>query len=283
MTGRTFAKLLCSTWTDDDFLELSDPAMVLYWALVGQPDISPAGIVALTERRWRRYLDGGLDAVHTALDELTARRYIILDEDTAEVWVRSFIRHDGRLDNSKLAKSVHRAVGDIRSAQLRDACRREYPHVGPDMADRRPIQGRSEADHLRRNSTRPPEPVDNPETPGGRAIEGPSKADRCTEARSQEPEPRPAASSREPHHALPDEFLGAVIDSIIGLRLQRERNIHNPQGWRRKLERELPTEHGPRITELRRQFPTAAATSIAAAIHSGDTRPLAPHARQETP
>jgi hypothetical protein len=276
--GRTFAKLLCSSWDDDDFLERSDPAKVMYWSLIGQRDISPAGILPLTERRWRRYLDGGLPAVTAALDELATHRYIVIDDDTAEVWVRSFIRHDGRLENSKLAKSVHRAVGDIRSDQLREACRREYPDVGPDKAHRRPIEHPSDAARTPTTTHQHTNPVDNHETPDKRPIEGPSKGDRCTEARSQEPEPRPEAAAANPPHT--DPFTTQVVDAIIGQRLQNER-IHNPTGWRAKLARELPTEHGHRIQELHHLFPTAGAQQIAAAVTTGDTRTLAPHARTE--
>lgn len=130
--ARTFGKLLCTIWADPDFLALTPNAKVLYAAFISQPDISPAGLLPMTERRWRKWIDGTAQSVDDALDELVERRFIITDDDTAEVWLRSFIRHDGRLDNSKLAVSVHAAVPVIRSPRIYSALHTEYPGIFPD-------------------------------------------------------------------------------------------------------------------------------------------------------
>lgn len=141
--ARTFGKLLCKIWEDDDFLALSSDAKVLFSAFISQPDITPAGVLALTERRWRKYLGGDLAAVSAALDELHECRFVLVDDDTAEVWVKSFIEYDGRLENENLAKSVHRSVVEIRSETVANACAERYPDITPGQ---RASKGRPDAD-----------------------------------------------------------------------------------------------------------------------------------------
>lgn len=140
--ARHFGKMLCTLWDDPDFLTLSSDAKVLFSAFFSQPDISPAGILPWTERRWRRWLNGDAEKVEAAFDELVAGRYVVADEDTSEVLVRSFIKTDARLANAKLAASVRLAVEQIRSANLFACVQREHPNVFP---GRRPIPATSKA------------------------------------------------------------------------------------------------------------------------------------------
>lgn len=171
--SRTFGKLLCTIWADPDFLALSPNAKVLYAAFVSQDDISAAGVLPLTERRWRRWIDGTPSSVSGALDELLRGRFVVVDDDTAEVWVRSFIRHDGRLENSKLRATVTAAVANVRSLTIAAAVDNQYPDVfprrreldSPSRDDRTPIDidsdGRPDVTDL--NLDLEPEPPQNPD------------------------------------------------------------------------------------------------------------------------
>lgn len=140
LMARTFGRLLCTIWADEDFLALSADAKVLYVAFLSQQDITPAGILPWTERRWRRWLNGDQDRARVAFDELVLARFVLADEDTSEVFIRSFIEHDGRLVNSKLAASVRIAVEQIRSSAIARAVDNEHPGVFP---RRRAIDGQS--------------------------------------------------------------------------------------------------------------------------------------------
>lgn len=168
--ARTFGKLLCTIWADDDWLTLTPNAKVLYSAFLSQPDISAAGILPWTDRRWRRWIDGTPEAVETALTELVAARFVYADEDTSEVWVRSFIRHDGRLENSKLAASVKAAVAVIRSKMVLEAVHSEYPGVfpggrpfdGPSDRPGRPIEPASDVTDLEPDLEQNLPPLPNP-------------------------------------------------------------------------------------------------------------------------
>lgn len=118
--ARSHAKLLTSIWLDDDFRALSPDAQWLYMALLSQSNLSYAGVAPLTKRRW-----AGLSARQTphvvgeALAELEAARYVLVDDDTEEVLIRSFIRHDGGLKIPNVAKATVTAVACIASPRLR--------------------------------------------------------------------------------------------------------------------------------------------------------------------
>lgn len=52
--------------------------------------------------------------------ELQSERFIFIDEDTEEVMIRSFIRHDGLLKNPKITVSMVNAYGAIASNKIRE-------------------------------------------------------------------------------------------------------------------------------------------------------------------
>lgn len=242
--ARKFAKLLVTVWTDDEFLALSDGAKLLYLALISQPDITPAGVVALTERRWRRYLDGGLDAVSDALDELHERRFVLLDEDTAEVWVRTFIRHDGRLENDNLAKSVHSSIVEIRSPKLRTACHEQYPDITPGG---RASKGRRDA--VGKGTRRDVELLE----PAS------SSHDLVPETSSQQPR---SPSDAVPDAPPPNDAAAAAVELLIEHKLIADRP-RTPVPYRRSLEQKLPAEHGAALAAHLADHPDATPAELA--------------------
>lgn len=52
--------------------------------------------------------------------ELQSERFIFIDENTEEVMIRSFIRHDGLLKNPKITVSMVNAYGAIASNKIRE-------------------------------------------------------------------------------------------------------------------------------------------------------------------
>jgi len=64
--------------------------------LCSQPQISLLGVLPLTTVRWANLAaDTSVDVIETALAELEVARFILVDRDTEEVLVRTFIHHDG--------------------------------------------------------------------------------------------------------------------------------------------------------------------------------------------
>ncbi|MEU8264460.1 hypothetical protein AB0C02_28040 [Micromonospora sp. NPDC048999] len=118
VVARSEARILVSIWTDADFLALSEGAQRMFMFLCSQPDLAHDGVLALRERRWSKSAAGltRTDVEHR-LEELQHARFIVIDEDTEEVLIRSFIRRDKvyRQPNVLRAAADHLAVVSSRT------------------------------------------------------------------------------------------------------------------------------------------------------------------------
>lgn len=133
--ARSHARLSCSIWQDGDYTELSMGAQWMYEALVSQPNINNAGVVAFTPRRWANLSrDVSVSDVLEFLAELEAARFIVVDEDAGEILVRSFIRHDGVSSNGKVFKNALDVARQVHSAALRQVLADELRRVGSETA-----------------------------------------------------------------------------------------------------------------------------------------------------
>jgi len=118
--GRDRGNIRVDIWSDDHWRSLSPGAQWLYLHLltaptlnyVGVADWRPARISALSHTLTRKQ-------VESWGDELESERFIFRDDDTEEVFVRSFMRHDGLLVNPNLWKSVGKDFGAVGSNYLR--------------------------------------------------------------------------------------------------------------------------------------------------------------------
>lgn len=120
--ARDYAKLLCSAWTaDPDWSGRSSEAQRLYLLTLSQPDVSYAGVVPYRPRRWATMSkDSSLTKVRRSLTELEAHGYVVIDADTQELLIRSFIRHDNPLKVPNMARAMVNAFHAILSHHLRD-------------------------------------------------------------------------------------------------------------------------------------------------------------------
>jgi hypothetical protein len=115
-------------WVDDDWRALSARAQWCYVLVLSQPDLSYAGVIPYRPGRWAR-LAGGVTAsgVEQAVAELETCRYVLVDRETGELLVRSFVRNDGVLRSPNLVKAMWNAYREIVSAPLREALDVELP------------------------------------------------------------------------------------------------------------------------------------------------------------
>ena len=119
--ARSYAKSYVSMWdAESDFLDLTADAQWLYQALYTHPLLSPAGVLPFQPRKWaRKAKDMTPKRVTAAVELLASERYVILDEDTEECLVRTFIRHDQGWRTPNIRKSIETSITRIESETLR--------------------------------------------------------------------------------------------------------------------------------------------------------------------
>lgn len=118
--ARKFAQIKVAIWKNDDFRALSLPEQWLYEALLSQPDLSLAGAIMCRPRRWAALTTGvTVDDVEQWLRSLETKRYLLIDWDTDEVVIRTFIKHDGSGGNKLFILGVRSAIDRIESDRLR--------------------------------------------------------------------------------------------------------------------------------------------------------------------
>lgn len=120
--ARDHARINLTIWGDPDFRALPVPAQHLYLLLWTHPDLSYCGSL-----EWRPGKMSGFTAgrrrvdVEQAADCLRARHFIVVDEETEEVLVRSWVRWDGLMKQPRMAVSCVTAYGNLGSETLRRA------------------------------------------------------------------------------------------------------------------------------------------------------------------
>lgn len=120
--GRKYAQLLKSVWSDPEWRLLSRDAQWLYELLISQASMNYAGVLDLTARRWSRLAAGTTVAdIEAALEELAVARFIVVDPDTEEVLVRTFIRNDGLWKQARMFMIALSEARDVQSPILREA------------------------------------------------------------------------------------------------------------------------------------------------------------------
>jgi hypothetical protein len=124
-------------WGDADFRNLTAAAQSLYFKLMSHPKLDYCGVVEFHPGRLaalsREQTAGD---VMIAAQELSQTFYCVFDQDTDEVMVRGFLRHDGVLLQPRLAVSAAKAYAAIGSNKIRAVVvyeiqrfRKEYPDL----------------------------------------------------------------------------------------------------------------------------------------------------------
>lgn len=128
-----------SIWNDPDFIALSVPAQRLYLFLLSQPDLSHAGLIPYRARRWAsKVAEIGPDEIDADLRELQDARFVVTDEDTEEVLVRTFVRNDEVYRQPKVMLRMREDARQIESPHLRAAFAKELDRLPLDELSTEP-------------------------------------------------------------------------------------------------------------------------------------------------
>lgn len=128
--AREYAKLLTRIWADGDFKRLTANAQRLYFQIISQPDISMVGVVTLAEKRWAMQVADQPEAnVVASLEELENHRFVVVDNNTQEVLVRSFVRSDEGWKSPTAMKGIESAARSVLSDGLKAGIRDELVRI----------------------------------------------------------------------------------------------------------------------------------------------------------
>jgi len=211
-----YGKLLSRIWSDPEFTALDARAQQLYCLLISYHSRNLAGVLPLTLKRWAGSTrDATVDNITEALQQLAKAGFIVVDWDTEEVLIRTYVRNDEVHRQPNLMKAARKFALQIESPALRRALSAELMRL-PEHKDA--AETERVAKQLVETLTEPfaeplPEPFAEPisEPPGV----GVSYVSREREHQHQHQTPAPAAAPRpvavapRPHVPTLNEIVGA--------------------------------------------------------------------------
>ena len=120
--ARSHGRVMATIWNDPDFLALEEGPQRLYLFLLSQPDLSHAGLVPMRIRRWAKKVANCTTAdIEKHLNTLADSRFLLVDDETEEVLIRTFVRNDGVYKQPKVMLRMREDARQIESATLRAA------------------------------------------------------------------------------------------------------------------------------------------------------------------
>ena len=121
---------MATIWTDPDFINLDAGPQRLYLFLLSQPDLSHAGLVPMRINRWAKKVNGASRATILAdLDALAYAQFVVADQETEEVLIRTFVRNDGVYKQPKVMLRMREDARQIESDRLRRTFRDELDRL----------------------------------------------------------------------------------------------------------------------------------------------------------
>jgi hypothetical protein len=118
--ARDHARIRLDIWADDDFRALTSSAQWLYFHLTSNETLSFCGVADWRPARIApKTAELSPADVEAFGEELQHGLFVIIDHDTEEALVRSWVKHDGLMKSPNLAKALAKAHAATASAVLR--------------------------------------------------------------------------------------------------------------------------------------------------------------------
>jgi hypothetical protein len=167
--ARDHARIRVDIWADEDWRDLPSISQWLYLCLLSSPSLNFCGVTD-----WRPARIAALNAemkaddVEYAAAWLEAGEFLVIDRDTEEALIRSWVKHDGLVSSPNMSKAMVKAHAAIGSGILRavvvDQLER-LKQANPKLAGWQHLQG-----VLRKRSLTVPEAFQK--LPGNPSIKG---------------------------------------------------------------------------------------------------------------
>lgn len=128
--ARSYGRFTTSIYRDQDFRALTFAQQGIYFMLGLQAEMSGAGTLALTQKRWAAMAaECATDDLRRELGVLEQRGHIVLDEDTEELLIVKFVKWDGGIGNEKRRPVIKEAALAVASQRIRHTLAREIGHL----------------------------------------------------------------------------------------------------------------------------------------------------------
>lgn len=116
------ARIWTSIWDDPDFLNLRVNEQHTYLMLMSNKGLSRCGVITYIPGRFENLATDLTSARFSkAVAGLRTARFVVLDEHTQELLVRTHVRHDGVLDRTNMGKATGTAFEAVVSDDIRKA------------------------------------------------------------------------------------------------------------------------------------------------------------------
>jgi hypothetical protein len=135
--ARDHSRIKLSIWDDDDFRALRTEEQHAYFVLKSHKGLSRCGVVTFIPSHFE-HLSRNLTASKFvgAVKGLRTSRFVVIDDRTQELLVRTYVRHDGVFDRENMGKAVGTAFNAVVSEQIKEAIGQElarYLSERPDL------------------------------------------------------------------------------------------------------------------------------------------------------
>lgn len=134
--ARGYAKIMTSVWEDDEWRSLSAQDQSVFVAMMTSDDTSWCGVLINMPTRIAGFAcDLTERKVAVSMGRLAKLRFILVDDRTAEVLVRNYIRHDGLIKRPMITRAMVKAFDKVRSEALRTEIVAQLARVRRDDPD----------------------------------------------------------------------------------------------------------------------------------------------------
>lgn len=134
--ARDRANIRLNLWADEDWRNLSIEAQHLYLMLLSHPSLSYAGVADWRPKRLAPLTGTATpEGIEDAAQELQSSAFVYADEDTEEILIRSFVRHDGVIRHPKLRVSMANDYAAISSSLIREFVAFELQRLSTEEPD----------------------------------------------------------------------------------------------------------------------------------------------------
>lgn len=120
--ARDHARIKTSRQRDPDWRGISVNAQWTYDAITTSEALSYAGVIDYRPGRIAALAKGQTaKKVDAAVKELEAERFVVVDWQTEELLIRTYVRHDGVLARINMGKAMGRSLAKVVSLDIREA------------------------------------------------------------------------------------------------------------------------------------------------------------------